>query len=110
MVGIVPQLRRRSCVGYAYGGTLPPEKARSNLYSKTSLQNSAKMEKISKELVPNRLLHLLQQAASEGAGLDVLQLGGAIGMDYISAFVFCPGCWNRLFMPDRSTQNLTGGL
>jgi len=54
----------------------------SNLYSKTSLQNSAEIEKISKELIPNRLLPLLQQAANEGAGLHVLQLGGGIGILY----------------------------
>jgi len=60
----------------------------SNIYSKTSIQHSADMTNISKELIFNRLLPLLERAASDGAGIDVLQLGGAIGMDFISAFIF----------------------
>ena len=59
-----------------------------NVYSKSYLQSSPEMHKISRTMIFSRLLPLLESAATEQKPLDVLGLGHAIAMDFITAFIF----------------------
>ncbi|MCJ1391105.1 hypothetical protein MMC18_003967 [Xylographa bjoerkii] len=60
----------------------------SNVYSKTYLQNSPEMYKISQVLLYQRLLPVIESLASEGREVDVHELNFAATMDFINAYLF----------------------
>lgn len=60
----------------------------SNIYSKTYLQTSPHVGKVSQVMIGDRLLPLLQKAAESMSPLDVHDLNNAFTMDFVSAYVF----------------------
>ena len=60
----------------------------SNVYSKSYLQSSPEMHQISRVMVFNRLLPLLEKAAVSEEPLDVLELNFSSTMDFIMAYIF----------------------
>ncbi len=60
----------------------------SNVYSKSYLQNSPEVHQISKVMIFERLLPLLDEVASNKQSLDVLELNFSSTMDFIIAFIF----------------------
>lgn len=60
----------------------------SNIYSKSYLQNSRDMLKISNEIICNRLLPVLDEAARSDTAMEVLAFSKALGMDFTSAYLF----------------------
>ena len=60
----------------------------SNVYSKFYVQSSPELHEISQVVIYDRLLPLLDKAASEKKPLDVLELNYSIAMDFIMAFIF----------------------
>ena len=60
----------------------------SNVYSKSYLQSSPEVHEISKIMVFDRLLPLLDDAAIKREPLDVLELNFSSTMDFIIAFIF----------------------
>lgn len=59
-----------------------------NVYSKSYLQNSKEMDEISKTLLFDRLLPILQSSADKDITVEVLELSAAIGMDFTCAYLF----------------------
>ena len=59
-----------------------------NLYSKSLLQTSPDMEKLSHSIIYNRLLPIVRSVAGKGSHLDVFDFNQGIGMDFISAYLF----------------------
>ncbi|KAK2756218.1 hypothetical protein FQN54_005626 [Arachnomyces sp. PD_36] len=72
----------------------------SNIYSKSYLQTSPHLDKVSQVMIGERLLPLLQKAAESSSPLDVYDLNNAFTMDFVSSYIF--GL--------RSTPNLTQDL
>jgi cytochrome P450 len=60
----------------------------SKTYSKSFLQESSDMRAISKVLLWERLMPILEKAGERGEVLNVLPLFQALGMDFISSFLF----------------------
>ena len=60
----------------------------SNVYSKSYLQSSKDMQKISQVLVYTRLLPILDDLATRGESTDVYGLNFAMAMDFITAYIF----------------------
>ncbi|KAL2040814.1 hypothetical protein N7G274_006272 [Stereocaulon virgatum] len=60
----------------------------SNVYSKSYLQSSPELHQISKIMIFDRLLPLLQDVATKGQSLDVHDLNHSSTMDFIIAFIF----------------------
>ena len=60
----------------------------SNVYSKSYLQSSPELAKISQVVIYDRLLPLLEKAAAENQPLEVLELNYATAMDFIMAIIF----------------------
>ena len=60
----------------------------SNLYSKSYLQSSTDLRKISDRLIFDRFLPLMQQFEERGGEVDVLDFMQAVGMDLTSAYLF----------------------
>lgn len=60
----------------------------SNIYSKSYLQSSSEVHAISKVMIFDRLLPLLEEAANNKQPLDVLELNFSSTMDFIIAFIF----------------------
>jgi len=60
----------------------------SNVYSKSYLQTSPEVHQIYKTMIFERLLPLLNEAATHKTPLDVLELNFASTMDFIMAFTF----------------------
>ncbi|KAL2218219.1 putative cytochrome P450 monooxygenase [Thermoascus aurantiacus ATCC 26904] len=60
----------------------------SNVYSKSYLQNSPDLQIISSAIVLDRLLPLLEGLALTGKPMNVLPLMQAVGMDFMSAYLF----------------------
>ncbi|KAL4798055.1 cytochrome P450 [Aspergillus venezuelensis] len=59
----------------------------SNIYSKSFLQSSTHLKLISKMVVLDRLLPILQEAATSGSDLDVHDLNQGLTMDFVSAYL-----------------------
>ncbi|KAL8791110.1 MAG: hypothetical protein Q9195_006054 [Heterodermia aff. obscurata] len=59
-----------------------------NLYSKSLLQTSPDMDKLSHCIIYDKLLPILRSRAGPGSQLDVFDFNQAIGMDFISAYLF----------------------
>jgi cytochrome P450 len=60
----------------------------SNIYSKSVLQSSQVIRDLSREIVIERLLPIIEKAAVQGDVLNVLEYSSAVYMDFISAFIF----------------------
>ncbi len=60
----------------------------SNVYSKSYIQSSPELHKISQVMIYERLLPLMEKAATEKQPLDVLELNYSTTMDFIIAFMF----------------------
>ncbi|KAI9371521.1 cytochrome P450 [Aspergillus egyptiacus] len=60
----------------------------SNIYSKSFLQSSPHLRLISKTVVFDRLLPILQKAAISGMETDVHDLNQGLTMDFVSAYLF----------------------
>ena len=60
----------------------------SNLYSKSFLQSSDQVHYISRVVIEDRLLPLLDKAAAEHRPLDVLELNFSSTMDFVMAYIF----------------------
>lgn len=60
----------------------------SNMYSKSYLQSSSEMHRISRLMLFKRLLPLLEKAAVNNEPLDVLELNFACMMDFVMAYIF----------------------
>ena len=75
----------------------------SNVYSKSYLQSSPEVHAISKIMIFDRLLPLLEEAAANKQPIDVLELNFSSTMDFIIAFIF--GLQNGTnFIQDISTR------
>ena len=59
-----------------------------NLYSKTAIQSSPEIRKISRALLIERFLPIIDAAARDQDPVDILELGSAFAMDFISAYLF----------------------
>ncbi|KAL4978346.1 cytochrome P450 [Aspergillus desertorum] len=60
----------------------------SRVYSKSYLQESGDMRRISAVVLSTRLLPILQRIAKNGESVNVLPLFQAVGMDFTSAYLF----------------------
>ena len=60
----------------------------SHIYSKSFLQSSPELHKISRLILFGRLLPLLSKAAIDEQPLDVLEINYSSAMDFITAFIF----------------------
>lgn len=60
----------------------------SNVYSKSYLQSSQDMSRLSEGIVFERLLPILGNLAAESTPVNVHELNFAIGMDFITAYLF----------------------
>ena len=60
----------------------------SNVYSKSYLQSSPELHKISEVILYDRLFPLLEKAAAGNQPVEVLELNSSIAMDFIMAFIF----------------------
>ncbi|KAJ5319732.1 hypothetical protein N7508_000015 [Penicillium antarcticum] len=71
-------------------------------YSKSFLQASGDLRTISKVILWDRLMPILKQAGEKGEVLNVLPLFQAVGMDFISSFLFGlrPGTRYLLRIPE----------
>jgi hypothetical protein len=59
----------------------------SNVYSKSSIQNSADLQTLSKVLLFESMFPPLQSAAQEDAAVDAYGLSQALGSDFVTAFL-----------------------
>ncbi|KAK2748149.1 hypothetical protein FQN57_001274 [Myotisia sp. PD_48] len=59
-----------------------------HIYSKSYLMDSQDLHAISNTVILDRLLPVLEKAASKHAKVEVLSLGKAVGMDFTSAYLF----------------------
>ena len=59
-----------------------------NIYSKSALQSSAVVHKLSQAIIVERLLPILDAAATESTPLNMFEYSSAIYSDFITAFVF----------------------
>jgi len=59
-----------------------------NIYSKSTLQSSPVIRKLSQSIVIEGLLPIIESAAEAGKPLNVLEYSSAVNMDFISAFIF----------------------
>ena len=59
-----------------------------SVYSKSLLQTSPDMEKLSHSIICDRLLPIVGSVAGQGSQLDVFDFSQAIAMDFISAYLF----------------------
>ncbi|MCJ1420522.1 hypothetical protein MMC32_006879 [Xylographa parallela] len=59
----------------------------SNVYSKSTIQASTELREISREIIHDRLLPILQSAATRGTPTDILELTTAYSMDFTSAYL-----------------------
>ncbi|MCJ1283467.1 hypothetical protein MMC26_002796 [Xylographa opegraphella] len=59
-----------------------------NVYSKSYVQNSPDLQTLSEMILNERLLPLLQSAADNKSAVNVYDLAGAAGMDFMSAYIF----------------------
>ena len=60
----------------------------SHIYSKSSVQSSSDLHRISQVIIFDRLLPLLAEVAADKQPLDVLEINHASGIDFIVAFIF----------------------
>ena len=60
----------------------------SNVYSKSYLQSSPQMHKLSETLIFDRYLPIIHTAATMGTYIDVYEFNFAVAMDFITAYVF----------------------
>lgn len=60
----------------------------SNVYSKSYVQSSLEMNKLSESLLFDRYLPILDAAAYNGTDVDVHELNFAVAMDFITAYLF----------------------
>ena len=60
----------------------------SNAYSKSFLQSSPHMRVISDDIIYDRLLPILHNAASSNSPLDMFEINQALTMDFVSAYLF----------------------
>lgn len=60
----------------------------SNVYSKSFLQSSPQMRVISNTVIYERLLPILNNAASSGLPIDIHDINQALTMDFVSAYLF----------------------
>ena len=60
----------------------------SNLYSKSFLQGSEDLQKVSNHLILERFLPIMQSVAENGVEMDVLDFFQGVGMDFTSAYLF----------------------
>ncbi|KAE8550858.1 hypothetical protein TMatcc_008921 [Talaromyces marneffei ATCC 18224] len=60
----------------------------SNIYSKSYLQSSPALKLISTTMIYDRLLPILETAASSKEAVDVHELNSALTMDFVSAYLY----------------------
>lgn len=60
----------------------------SNVYSKTYIQSSPDVRRISQTIILDRLLPLLDDAASHDKPVEILELNSSLAMDFIMSFIF----------------------
>ncbi|KAJ5911698.1 uncharacterized protein N7473_001001 [Penicillium subrubescens] len=60
----------------------------SNIYSKSTLQTSPNLRVVSKAVILDRLLPILQEAADSDKPLDVHDLNQGLTMDFVSCYLF----------------------
>ncbi|KAK3675881.1 hypothetical protein LTR78_004073 [Recurvomyces mirabilis] len=60
----------------------------SNIYAKTTLQNSQPLNVISKTLLDDRLIPRLGDMAKDGKSVEFYWIFAAVAMDFVSAYVF----------------------
>lgn len=60
----------------------------SNIYSKSYLQSSPTLKLISTTMIYDRLLPILETAASSKEAVDVHELNSALTMDFVSAYLY----------------------
>lgn len=59
----------------------------SNVYSKSYIQSSSDMAKLSKEILFHRLFPILESLAMQGEPIDILALNLAAAMDFVTAYL-----------------------
>ncbi|KAI1915019.1 hypothetical protein LOZ61_001943 [Ophidiomyces ophidiicola] len=75
----------------------------SNIYSKSYLQSSPHLARISRKLLFSRLFPILERHADAGDSFDVYELNNAITMDFVTAYIFgLPASTN--FLEDVATR------
>ncbi|OOF97217.1 hypothetical protein ASPCADRAFT_143474 [Aspergillus carbonarius ITEM 5010] len=60
----------------------------SNIYSKSFLQSSPHIHLISETIMLDRLLPIIQEAASSGSPIDMHDLNQGLTMDFVSAYLY----------------------
>ena len=60
----------------------------SGLYSKSYLLGSPDFRVLSRVVLFDRLMPILNKAATDGAGIEMLELGSALAVDFMSAYLF----------------------
>jgi cytochrome P450 len=60
----------------------------SNIYSKSTLQTSLHLRIVSNAVIFDRLLPILDKAASSGTSMDVHDLNQGLTMDFVSSYLF----------------------
>lgn len=60
----------------------------SNIYSKSFLQKSPGLALISRKILFERLLPILEQCSNEGSEVEVHELNNSVTMDFVTAYIF----------------------
>ncbi|KAL8826594.1 MAG: hypothetical protein Q9170_007341 [Blastenia crenularia] len=79
------------------------KRAISNIYSKSFLQSSPELQKISQRMIFGRLLPLLDKTVADKQPLDVLEINYSAAMDFITAFIFGLQCGTN-FLQDTTVR------
>ena len=59
----------------------------SNIYSKSTIQASTELREISRKIIKNRFLPILQSVAAGGTHIDILEVTTAYSMDFTTAYL-----------------------
>ncbi|KAK2736843.1 hypothetical protein FQN57_000523 [Myotisia sp. PD_48] len=60
----------------------------SNIYSKSFLQSSSQLKEVSKTVLYDRCLPIIQEQAEKGSSIEVHELNNAITMDFVAGYLF----------------------
>ncbi|KAB8234513.1 uncharacterized protein BDW43DRAFT_273367 [Aspergillus alliaceus] len=79
-----------------------------SLYSKSTLYSSPEMMIISRILVKERVLSILDKRARDKSPADVLELGSSFAMDFICAYLFRIKCVPDFLRCETSRRDWSG--
>ncbi|EME83790.1 uncharacterized protein MYCFIDRAFT_202777 [Pseudocercospora fijiensis CIRAD86] len=72
----------------AHGPHSKRKRMLSNVYAKSSLQNSAALTKITDVVIKERLIPRLQKAAKSGEAVELYDVFSAVTMDFVTGYIF----------------------